>query len=90
VRRCLIPAALRIDPCPGATGDRIDALRISDEELPSVLAGAGLERSNVHPEVLRFGSVEWLADDYFHAVQEAVKSVMDRLRKRTGLATDGG
>src|SRR5271157_6201558 len=35
----LIPTALKIDPCPGATGDGIDALRISDEELPSVLAG---------------------------------------------------
>ncbi len=51
---------------------------------------AGLERRNVHPEVLRFCSAEWLADDYFHAVQEAVKSVMDRLRKSTGLTTDGG
>lgn len=50
----------------------------------------GLERRNIHPEVLRFCSAEWLADDYFHAVQEAVKSVMDRLRKRTGLTTDGG
>src|SRR5271166_2825320 len=35
----VIPTALKIDPCPGATGDGIDALRISDEELPSVLAG---------------------------------------------------
>ena len=50
----------------------------------------GLENRNVHPEVLRFCSAEWLADDYFHAVQEAVKSVMDRLRKNSGLSTDGG
>lgn len=50
----------------------------------------GLERRNVHQEVLRFCAAEWVADDYFHAVQEAVKSVMDRLRKRTGLTTDGG
>ena len=50
---------------------------------------AGLERRNVHPEVLRFCSAEWLADDYFHAVQEAVKSVMDRLRRSSGLSSDG-
>jgi uncharacterized protein (TIGR02391 family) len=50
---------------------------------------AGLERRNVHKEVLRFCSAVWLADDYFHAVQEAVKGVMDRLRKLTGLTTDG-
>ena len=50
---------------------------------------AGLERRNVHPEVLRFCSAEWLADDYFHAVQEAVKSVMDRLRRSTDLTSDG-
>ena len=51
---------------------------------------AGLEQQNVHPEVLRFCATEWLVDDYFHAVQEAVKSVMDKLRKLTGLTTDGG
>src|SRR5277367_967720 len=34
-----LPAALKINPCPGSTGDGIDALRISDEELPSLLAG---------------------------------------------------
>jgi uncharacterized protein (TIGR02391 family) len=51
---------------------------------------AGLERRNVHPEVLRFCGAEWLVDDYVHAVQEAVKSVMDRLRRSTDLTTDGG
>ena len=50
---------------------------------------AGLERRGVHAEVLRFCSAEWLADDYFHAVQEAVKSVMDKLRRRTGVTSDG-
>ncbi len=35
----LIPAALMIDPCPGAAGDRINALLVADEEMPSLLAG---------------------------------------------------
>lgn len=66
------------------------ATTLSQAESRARAMRAGLERRNVHPEVLRFCSAEWLADDYFHAVQEAVKSVMDRLRKRTGLTTDGG
>ncbi len=66
------------------------ATTLSQAESRARSMRAGLERRNVHPEVLRFCSAEWLADDYFHAVQEAVKSVMDRLRKSTGMTTDGG
>ncbi len=65
------------------------ATTLSQAESRARAMRAGLERRNVHPEVLRFCSAEWLADDYFHAVQEAVKSVMDKLRKRTELTTDG-
>ncbi|USQ74317.1 TIGR02391 family protein (plasmid) [Roseomonas mucosa] len=65
------------------------ATTLSQAESRARAMRAGLERRNVHPEVLRFCSAEWLADDYFHAVQEAVKGVMDRLRKSTGLSTDG-
>lgn len=71
--------------------ERVEAATtLSQAESRARAMRAGLERRNVHPEVLRFCSAEWLVDDYFHAVQEAVKSVMDRLRKRTGLTTDGG
>ncbi len=38
---------------------------------------------------LAFCRAELLADNYFHAVQEAVKSVADKMRKRTGLTDDG-
>lgn len=48
-----------------------------------------LELRGVHPDVLRFCRAELLADDYFHAVQEAVKSVADKMRVRTGLTDDG-
>ncbi len=50
---------------------------------------ADLEGRGVHPDVLKFCRAELLADDYFHAVQEAVKSVADKLRSRTGLTDDG-
>jgi uncharacterized protein (TIGR02391 family) len=53
-------------------------------ELRSDLEGRG-----VHPDVLKFCRAELLANDYFHAVQEAVKSVADKMRSRTGLTDDG-
>ena len=43
----------------------------------------------VHPDVLRFCRDELLADNYFHAVLEAVKSVAEKIRQRTGLTDDG-
>jgi uncharacterized protein (TIGR02391 family) len=55
------------------------------DELRTDLAGRG-----VHPDVLKFCREELVADDYFHAVQEAVKSVAEKLRSRTGLTDDGG
>jgi len=50
---------------------------------------ADLIRRGVHSDVLRFCREELLSDDYFHAVLEAVKSVMDKLRSKTGLTDDG-
>lgn len=53
-------------------------------ELRADLVGRG-----VHPDVLAFCRAELVVDDYFHAVLEAVKSVADKLRVRTGLTDDG-
>lgn len=50
---------------------------------------ADLEGRGVHPDVLAFCRAELLADNYFHAVQEAVKSVTDKIRRMTGLTDDG-
>jgi uncharacterized protein (TIGR02391 family) len=50
---------------------------------------ADLTSRGVHADVLKFCREELLADDYFHAVLEAVKSVADKLRVRTGLTDDG-
>ncbi|MEP3630547.1 MAG: TIGR02391 family protein [Hyphomicrobiales bacterium] len=54
------------------------------QELKNDLISRG-----VHPDVLKFCKSELLADNYFHAVLEAVKSVGDKLRSRTGLTDDG-
>lgn len=51
---------------------------------------ADLQGRGVHPDVLAFCRAELLADNYFHAVQEAVKSVADKMRRLTGLMDDGG
>ena len=51
---------------------------------------ADLVRRGVHADVLRFCRAELVADNYFHAVLEASKSIADKLRTRTGLADDGG
>lgn len=64
------------------------------ETLPEALRRArelraDLEGRGVHADVLRFCRAELLANDYFHAVQEAVKSVADKMRERTGLTDDG-
>ena len=42
-----------------------------------------------HKEVLKCCRNELLAEDYFHAVQEAAKSLCDRVRTMSGLTTDG-
>lgn len=50
---------------------------------------ADLEGRGVHADVLVFCRAELLADDYFHAVEEAVKSVGAKIWARTGLTDDG-
>lgn len=48
-----------------------------------------LIKRGVHQDVLKFCREELLVDNYFHAVLEAVKSVMDKLRYKSGISEDG-
>ena len=50
---------------------------------------ADLLKRGVHVAVLRFCKEEVLVSNYFHAVLETVKSVMDKLRLKSGLCDDG-
>jgi uncharacterized protein (TIGR02391 family) len=50
---------------------------------------ADLNARGVHPDVLRFCRAELVADNYFHAVLEATKSIADKLRSKTSLPDDG-
>lgn len=48
-----------------------------------------LTRRGVHLDVLRFCRAELVADNYFHAVLEATKSIADKLRAKSGITEDG-
>ena len=50
---------------------------------------SSLESRGVHPDVLIFCRAELVADNYFHAVLEATKSVAEKIRTKTGLFDDG-
>jgi uncharacterized protein (TIGR02391 family) len=67
--------------------DRVETL--SEARRRASELRADLTSRGVHPDVLKFCRDELVSDDYFHAVLEAVKSVADKLRTRTGLTDDG-
>lgn len=48
-----------------------------------------LQNRGVHPDVLKFCKAELLTNNYFHAVQEACKSVTVKLKALSGLTGDG-
>lgn len=82
-------AGLAID-VSGVLGSVERAKTLSEAQRRAQELRADLTSRGVHPDVLRFCREELLSDDYFHAVLEAVKSIADKLRKRTGLTDDGG
>jgi len=48
-----------------------------------------LETRNIHELIFEYCKPELLAENYFHSVFEAIKSIADRIRKMTGLYADG-
>jgi len=65
------------------------ALTLSEAQRRAQDLRADLALRGVHADVLKFCRAELLADNYFHAVLEATKSVMDKIRSKTGLQDDG-
>lgn len=66
------------------------ATTLSEAERRAQDLRSDLELRRAHPDVLRFCRAELLSADYFHAVQEAAKSIADKIRVQTGLLDDGG
>jgi uncharacterized protein (TIGR02391 family) len=58
---------------------------LADAERRAKALRSDLVRRGVHDDVLAFCRPELLADNYFHAVLEAVKSIMEKLRDKAGL-----
>lgn len=68
----------------------IDAARtLSEAERRAKELRADLLSRGVHPDVLSSCRAELVADNYFHAVLEATKSIADKLRALSGLTSDG-
>lgn len=89
LNRALAFAGLQVE----ASGDLVESLRSST--LPDAIRRANELRADlaargVHADVLAFCRSELVADNYFHAVLEATKSVAAKLREKTGLTDDGG
>ena len=88
LNRALSFAGLAVDAA-GVLAPVEQARTLSEAQRRAQELRADLTTRGVHPDVLRFCREEMLAYNYFHAVMEAVKSVADKLRARTGLTDDG-
>lgn len=62
---------------------------LTEAEAKATVLRKALGERKVHPDVLKFCRAELVADNYFHAVFEATKSIAEKLRQRTGLSSDG-
>jgi uncharacterized protein (TIGR02391 family) len=62
---------------------------IADAQRRSNELKAALLKRDAHPDVLVFCKAELLAENFFHAVLEATKSVAAKLRAKSGLTGDG-
>ena len=88
LNRALLFAGLAVE-ADGTLAEAAPATTLYEAQRRARELRADLVGRGVHPDVLAFCREELLADNYFHAVLEAVKSVLEKLRQRTGLLDDG-
>lgn len=89
LNRALAFAGLVIDES-GTLSSVARATSLSEADRRARDLRSDLQGRGVHPDVLAFCRAELLEQNYFHAVQEAVKSVAVKIRDMTGLTDDGG
>lgn len=88
LNQALLFAGLAIDHS-GLLQEATQARTISEAKARAEELRADLLKRGVHADVLKFCREELLVNNYFHAVLETVKSVMDKLRSKSGLNEDG-
>ena len=89
VNRALAFSALAVDASGQVYAvDRAETLPEAQRRANELRAD--LTTRGVHADVLRFCRAELVADNYFHAVFEATKSIADKLRAKSGVSEDGG
>lgn len=67
-----------------------NASTITEAEQRANRLKSKLEARNVHALIFHYCKAELVADNYFHSVFEATKSVAETIRIKTGLTEDGG
>jgi uncharacterized protein (TIGR02391 family) len=67
----------------------IESKTISEAEQRASRLKSKLEQRNVHNLIFTFCKAELLAENYFHTVFEAVKSIAETIRRKAGLTEDG-
>lgn len=88
LNQALLFAGLAVDHS-GSLQEVTQARTISEARIRAEELRADLVQRGVHADVLKFCREELLVSNYFHAVLETVKSVMDKLRSKSGLDDDG-
>jgi uncharacterized protein (TIGR02391 family) len=88
LNQALLFAGLAVDHS-GALQEVTQARTISEARIRAKELRADLIKRGVHADVLKFCREELLVNNYFHAVLETVKSVMDKLRSESRLDDDG-
>lgn len=88
LNQALAFAGLAVDAA-GVLAQADRATTLSQAQRRANELRADLEGRGVHPDVLQFCRAELLSEDYFHAVQEAAKSVAAKLQAMTGVRDDG-
>ena len=67
----------------------IESKTITEAEEKANRLKSKLEQRNTHPTIFKYCKAELLAENYFHTVFEATKSIAETIRLITGLMEDG-
>lgn len=65
------------------------ASTISDVQIKANNLKQEIEKRSGHPILINYCKAELLTNNYFHAVFEANKGLFERIRKQSGLSSDG-